>query len=74
MPQVIKGVTVSSLCVLYASCILEGTIEFSRVPGKLKADVAFILVSWEQEDLITDEEVKKAAIERYKTACESSEE
>ena len=73
MSQKIAGVTISSLCVLYANCIMEETINFSRVPNVLRPDVAFVLVSAGAADLITDEEIKSSSVIRYNEACNNKE-
>ena len=74
MSEIIKGVKISSMCVFYAYCIVDGIVDFDTCPKKLKNDTAYVLVSVGQQDLITDEEIKSSAIARYEEACKNSEE
>ena len=67
MSEIIEGVEIKSMAVIYSSLIVDGLYTFKRVKKYWKSDVAVVLVSLGAEDKITDssylEEAKKRIAE-----------
>ena len=70
MSEIVNGVEVKSMAVIYASLITDGLYTFERVKQYWKSDVAVVLVSLGAEDLITDVEYLQEAKKRIKQAGE----
>lgn len=67
MSEMLNGVEVKSMSVIYAELIIDGVCTFKRVAKYFKSDTAVVLVCLGAEDKITDpaylEEAKKRIAE-----------
>ena len=70
MSEIVNGVEVKSMAVIYASLITDGLYTFERVKQYWKSDVAVVLVSLGAEDLVTDSTYLEEAKQRIEQAGE----
>ena len=68
MSEIWNNVEVTSMSVIYAYLIIEGSWTFKRVPKYWKSDVAVVLVTLGAESLITDPTYLQAAKDRIEKA------
>ena len=68
MSEIVNGVEVKSMAVIYASLITDGLYTFERVKKYWKSDVAVVLVSLGADDLITDPAYLEEAKDRIAEA------
>ena len=68
MSEIVNGVEVKSMAVIYASLITDGLYTFERVKKYWKSDVAVVLVSLGADDLITDPTYLEEAKQRIAEA------
>ena len=70
MSEILNGVEVKSMSVIYAELIIDGVCTFKRVAKYFKSDTAVVLVSLGAEDLITDQAYLQEAKQRIEQAGE----
>ena len=70
--EIVNGVEVKSMAVIYASLITDGIYTFERVKKYWKSDVAVVLISLGAEDLITDTTYLTEAKKRIEQAGENN--
>ena len=68
MSEIVNGVEVKSMAVIYASLITDGLYTFERVKKYWKSDVAVVLISLGADDLITDPTYLEEAKQRIEEA------
>ena len=68
MSEILNGVEVKSMSVIYAELIIEGKYTFNKVAKYFKSDAAVVLVVLGAEDLVTDPKYLTEAKQRIADA------